>query len=161
MKNSNDTIGNRTRDLLTCSAVPQPTPLPRAPAWPCTTSKQTQIFSAIFFPVHHAQPFPQESFAVKLSTQNNQPDRSIALALLLLLCSDVNALSLQNKRSMARCACFWRTGVPWLMYYNKIDITHAHKVSFSPCVITQVPQNLISCVYKLQHGRKDKAQFTL
>ena len=31
MKNSNDTIGNRTRDLPTCSAVPQPTALPRAP----------------------------------------------------------------------------------------------------------------------------------
>ena len=30
MKNSNDTIGNRTRDLPTCSAVPQPTALPRA-----------------------------------------------------------------------------------------------------------------------------------
>ena len=31
MKNSNDTIGNRTRDLPTCSAVPQPTAPPRAP----------------------------------------------------------------------------------------------------------------------------------
>jgi len=31
MKNSNDTIGNRTCDLPTCSAVPQPTALPRAP----------------------------------------------------------------------------------------------------------------------------------
>ena len=31
MKNSNDNIGNRTRDLPTCSAVPQPTALPRAP----------------------------------------------------------------------------------------------------------------------------------
>jgi len=31
MKNYNDTIGNRTRDLLTCSAVPQSTALPRAP----------------------------------------------------------------------------------------------------------------------------------
>ena len=30
MKNSNDTIGNRTRDFLTCSAVPQPTAPPRA-----------------------------------------------------------------------------------------------------------------------------------
>ena len=30
MKNSNDTIGNRTRNLLTCSAVPQPTAPPRA-----------------------------------------------------------------------------------------------------------------------------------
>jgi len=29
MRNSSDTIGNRTRDLLTCSAVPQPTAPPR------------------------------------------------------------------------------------------------------------------------------------
>jgi len=33
MKNSNDNIGNPTRDLPTFSAVPQPTALPRAP--PC------------------------------------------------------------------------------------------------------------------------------
>ena len=32
MKNSNDTIGNRTRDLPACSAVPQPTALSRAPS---------------------------------------------------------------------------------------------------------------------------------
>ena len=31
MKKSNDTIGNRTRDLPACSAVPQPTAPPRAP----------------------------------------------------------------------------------------------------------------------------------
>ena len=31
MKNSNDTIGNQTRDLPTCSAVSQPTAPPRAP----------------------------------------------------------------------------------------------------------------------------------
>jgi len=31
MKNSTDTIGNRTRDLPTCSTVPQLTALPRAP----------------------------------------------------------------------------------------------------------------------------------
>jgi len=30
IKNSNDTIGNRTRDLPACSAVPQPTAPPRA-----------------------------------------------------------------------------------------------------------------------------------
>jgi hypothetical protein len=29
-KNSNDTIGNRTRNFLACSAVPQPTAPPRA-----------------------------------------------------------------------------------------------------------------------------------
>ena len=32
MKDSNDTIGNRTRDLLTCSAVPQPTAPPQSQA---------------------------------------------------------------------------------------------------------------------------------
>ena len=31
MKTSNDTIGNRTRNLSACSAVPQPTALARAP----------------------------------------------------------------------------------------------------------------------------------
>jgi len=31
MKNSSDTIGNQTRDLATCSAVPQPTAPPRTP----------------------------------------------------------------------------------------------------------------------------------
>jgi hypothetical protein len=31
MKNSNDSIGNRTRDLPNCSAVPQPTAPSRAP----------------------------------------------------------------------------------------------------------------------------------
>jgi hypothetical protein len=31
MKNFSDTTGNRARDLLTCSAVPQPTALLRAP----------------------------------------------------------------------------------------------------------------------------------
>jgi hypothetical protein len=31
MKNSSHTIGIRTRDLLACSAVPQPSALPRAP----------------------------------------------------------------------------------------------------------------------------------
>ena len=31
MENSNDTIGNRTRDLLACRAVPQSTVPPRAP----------------------------------------------------------------------------------------------------------------------------------
>ena len=34
-KNSSDTTGNRTRDLPACSAVLQPTALPRAPRWSC------------------------------------------------------------------------------------------------------------------------------
>ena len=42
MTNSNDTFGNRTRDLPTCSAVPQPTALLRAP--PMVT---TAYYSAV------------------------------------------------------------------------------------------------------------------
>ena len=37
MKNFSDTIGNRTRDLPVCSAVPQPTALQRAHT--CTNDK--------------------------------------------------------------------------------------------------------------------------
>jgi len=42
MKNSSDTIGNRTRDLPTCSAVPQPTAPPRAPPMNSTIGKYMQ-----------------------------------------------------------------------------------------------------------------------
>jgi hypothetical protein len=35
MKNSDDTIWNRTHDLPACSAVPQPTVPPRAPGTNC------------------------------------------------------------------------------------------------------------------------------
>jgi hypothetical protein len=43
VKNSKDTIGNQTRDLLACSAVPQPTvPLPVPNAWrTCRKSTKT------------------------------------------------------------------------------------------------------------------------
>ena len=41
MEKSNDIIGNRTRDLPACSAVPQPTVPPRAP-------KNTYMTNVIF-----------------------------------------------------------------------------------------------------------------
>ena len=41
MKNSNDTIGNRTYNLLACSTVPQPTAPPRALADPIWLQKIT------------------------------------------------------------------------------------------------------------------------
>jgi len=55
MKNSNDTIGNQTRDIPACSAVPGPTAPPRAPIHPLagykfqtnaakTTASQKEIF---------------------------------------------------------------------------------------------------------------------
>jgi hypothetical protein len=39
MKNSNDTIGNRTRDLPACSAVSQPTAPPRTPFYTIVSRK--------------------------------------------------------------------------------------------------------------------------
>jgi hypothetical protein len=46
MKNSNDTIGNRTRDLPACSAVPQSTAPPRAPP-----VREPFVFGIYCFPV--------------------------------------------------------------------------------------------------------------
>ena len=42
MKNSSDAIGNRTRDLLTCSAVPQPTAPPRSRALRAVAKKKAK-----------------------------------------------------------------------------------------------------------------------
>jgi hypothetical protein len=46
MENSNDTIGNRTRKLAACSAVPEPT-APTA-AWPRQKQEIVQITDKMF-----------------------------------------------------------------------------------------------------------------
>ena len=45
MKNSNDTIGNQTRNLPVCSAVPQPTAPPRAPLTASNVCKYKMKFA--------------------------------------------------------------------------------------------------------------------
>ena len=59
MKNSNDTIGNRTHDLPACRAVPQPTAPLRAPTLPVMFGQVPQpqfcvshLFSGIFPPIN-------------------------------------------------------------------------------------------------------------
>ena len=47
MKNSNDTIGNRTRDLPACSTVPQPTAPPRVPCWTCNPTNFPDTVSTV------------------------------------------------------------------------------------------------------------------
>ena len=54
MKNSNDTIGDQTRDLLTCSAAPQPTALPCAPLLFYSTN--IKIVPTYFNSVQSVQP---------------------------------------------------------------------------------------------------------
>jgi hypothetical protein len=54
MKNSNDTIGNRLRDLPVCSAVPQPTGPPAA----CPTAYNRQsviVFSLFMYNCKHTK----------------------------------------------------------------------------------------------------------
>ena len=58
MKNSNDTIGNRTRELPTCSAVPQPIALLRAPL-NNTNKKKTHTHT-------HVHMYHLQSFALKI-----------------------------------------------------------------------------------------------
>jgi len=42
MKNYNDTIGNRIRDLRACSAMPEPTAPPRAPQYMVYADKKNE-----------------------------------------------------------------------------------------------------------------------
>ena len=51
IKKSNDTIGNRTRDLPTCSAVPQPTAPPRAPIhiYSCVLTFKRLLFNFVIW----------------------------------------------------------------------------------------------------------------
>jgi hypothetical protein len=53
MKNSNETIGNRTRDLPACRTVPQPTAPPRAPAYyVCIETLSLTVFCVPSFYTH-------------------------------------------------------------------------------------------------------------
>jgi hypothetical protein len=53
MKNSEDTIGNRTRDLPACGAVPQPTAPPRAPLETVNNTKWNELICKLFFKPEH------------------------------------------------------------------------------------------------------------
>jgi len=53
MKKSSDTIGNRTRDLPACSAVPQPTAPPRAPITSQYLFKLLNIIRVIMFRLYY------------------------------------------------------------------------------------------------------------
>jgi hypothetical protein len=59
MKNSSDTIGNRTRDLPTSSAVPQPTAPPRTP----------DFKGRVYLPVH--------AIATEEGQPNNREDPTL------------------------------------------------------------------------------------
>jgi len=78
MKNSNDTIGNRTRDLPTCRAVPQPTAPPRAPS--CLTYIGIYRPSVLNYPLNTV---------LLLSTNHIRIVRSVRLCQSMLLFREV------------------------------------------------------------------------
>jgi hypothetical protein len=65
IKNFNNTIGFRTRDLPACSAVPQPTALPRTPI----TLRRT-IFSRT--PLHEGSPRRRDLYLTTCTTEKGQ-----------------------------------------------------------------------------------------
>ena len=80
MKNSNDTIGNRNRDLSTCSAVPQRTEL-----------RPASFTSPFVGPNTLFDPFFSDTFEIcklKDSTVNHPKDKAeLCLGLFHTLCS--------------------------------------------------------------------------
>jgi len=58
IKNSSDTIGNRIRDLLACSAVPQPTAPPRTLRIELVVLKNSPFLGAIYLFIYVVASFP-------------------------------------------------------------------------------------------------------
>ena len=87
MKNSSDTIGNRTRDLLTCSAVPQPTAPPRSPIPKSRGSKKTCIVRDLSFTtslieaaLSNTKPLSARKSHGSYSDQNNVKTQALYIA---------------------------------------------------------------------------------
>jgi hypothetical protein len=83
MKNYNDTIGSRARDLSVCSAVPQPTAPPRAPVFTQSMRYSYKILKKFGFPRQSFEN-PQTSNFMKLRQvraemlhEDGQTDREI------------------------------------------------------------------------------------
>ena len=79
MKNSNDTIGNRTRDLTACSAVPQPTALPRAPMESSGGTEIGKLFFVVCYLLGNspASEFYMQTFRNTRSVPSSEASRHI------------------------------------------------------------------------------------
>ena len=69
MKNSSDTIGNRTRDLPTCSAVPKPIAPPSAPET-CRRGRNYEVCANVDF-VNEAQIYLRSSHVMPARSNTN------------------------------------------------------------------------------------------
>jgi len=129
LKNSNDTIGNRTRDLPACRTVPQPTAPPRAPnthpqVMPIQTfekfSQQTPTMKGRSLPVHERNIIdPKKNLRQKFSTvsylkqRNNELNRInynihyLHHVTQITLTYNASCRTMQYKRTMGLCRCFF------------------------------------------------------
>jgi len=94
MKISNDTIGNRTRDLPTCSAGPQPTTLPRIPWVVCKIGKSDPLTPSVQpLKCHNADCFPVQR-VTKLTNNNSSTEINI-LFIVMNIMIPLNFISLE------------------------------------------------------------------
>ena len=84
---SNDTMGNRTRDLPACSAVPQPTAPPRAPTFTDMTVLNlcyTHPYSPLKEETHHRS-------TLKVTDQEHEMNRhTLTLTIFMSLIFNIN-----------------------------------------------------------------------
>ena len=112
MKNHNDPIGNRNRDLPTCGAVPRPTPSPRTPYSSNGTKKYVQRtlpYSAVLNLVREEMRSPCERNVWKTKQTTRNPyktskhkdgSRTMFHYLTLISYMFCNILSYQYKRAL-------------------------------------------------------------
>ena len=122
MKNSSDTMGNRACDLPTCSAVPQPTALRRAPSFgeivPENTLKKRELFFfQILLPTH-----------VDQGIACHMPDDSLNVILFIL--SDISLYRFpqfccilpQGHLDLFLCASFISSIFPILIHHSALAL---------------------------------------
>jgi len=81
MKNSNDAIGNRTRDLPARSAVPQPTAPPRAPS---TETLNLNMYNSMIILYANEEKFVTIATICTQRQEHNIPQgNSLQLAMLI------------------------------------------------------------------------------
>ena len=138
MKNSNDTIRNRNRNLPAFSAVPQPTALPRAPCYVrCTVNSDIiliiKLFQINFFEVMKNIFKIQKNMANLIHRKNRYSKRVLCYRLEDCGTTNINIMTLYNvaRRSLLcryRNQCFDRkqaAGAPkrWSLYGNITRLT--------------------------------------
>ena len=122
-KNSNDNIGNRTRDLPTCSAVRQPTAPPRAPN---NTNRDIRIYLQGKRQAGERRHkcdkkwqkktnitdcnFNMKDIGGNVQSYNDEPDSKISIKTLLIACLPAGSRSIEKAVSPMK-ECFFNSSL--------------------------------------------------